>query len=193
MPKLNREQRFAVLKNIFNELGELSATRSAARLQIPADEARRLIQGWASGDDPQPTAVADEPEEDKHRERLAAREAVRPQRVQRASSTRVFRQPKRIQRPVTGKPGYTADPPKRIQREVKPPPVFTVPAEKETGDDWRDGYRGAKLFKGTHVKYENGEAIGVIVTLGRDVSEVKWFRTGAVQSELNKYLRKASR
>lgn len=183
MPKFNREQRFAVLKNIFDELGALSAQRSAARLQIPADEARKLVEAWESGVElVLPTAVA-EPEADKHRERLAARESVRPQRP--VTPQRYFRKeaaPERPQRPVTSK----------STRVIRIPGI-SIPAEKETGEETATGYKGAKLRKGSHVQYENGMSVGVILSLGRDVSEVKWFRSGAVQSEVNKYLRKASR
>ena len=52
MPKLNRQQRFAILKNVFNELGEKAFMRHAARLQVPADDARLYLDELKSGKRP---------------------------------------------------------------------------------------------------------------------------------------------
>lgn len=180
MPKFNREQRFAVLKNIYDELGDAAALRQSARLQIPSDEARNLISLWKSGAEPEP-----EPEGG-HAERLKAREAVRPQRVQR-SMPRVYRPaaPERVQRPVTA-----AEKPARVQRPVtagKP----VLPTEKETGGTQR-GYDGCALRQGSHVTYKNTDAsLGVIVKLGPEQSEVRWARSGVTKAEVNTHLWKA--
>lgn len=180
MPKFNREQRFAVLRNIYDELGDAAALRQSARLQIPSDEARNLISLWKRG--------ADAEQEYGHEERLKAREAVRPKRVER-STPRVHRPAptERVQRPVTS---AVIEKPARMQRPVtagKP----VLPAEKETGEAQR-GFAGCSLRQGSHVTYKDADAsLGVIVKLGPEQSEVRWARSGVTKAEVNTHLWKA--
>jgi len=175
MPKLNRKQRFAVLKNIFDELGEKSVMRQAARLQIPAEEARALLEEWKGG---KPAVIDEAPEA----EEAPAPRKVRPVTAEKVE--RVVRQPARVQRPVTAA---------RVVRTVtaKPAkPEVRIPPEKEEGVIV-DGYKDCELRKGSHVRHIKGESIGVILGIGPQQCEVKWFNTGAVQAEITKQLRKA--
>lgn len=178
MPKYNRQQRFAVLKNIFDELGELGVMRSAARLQVPAEEARALVTEWKGG------KKADLPEGDAapvtRPPRSTSRQA--PEREARPVKAKFTRAPRQVNRPTLE--------PTRPPRTVIKMGEASLPAEKITGDDYVEGYKGVKLFKGQHVRYSEGDAVGVIVNLGKQQSEVKWFRTGVTQAEVNTHLRK---
>lgn len=179
MPKLNRQQRFVVLKNIFDELGEIGVMRSAARLQVPADDARALVAEWKGG------AKAVLPEDDAapvSRPPRVSRQAPEPtERKARPVKAKFERAPRHVNRPTLE--------PSRPPRTIKLGEA-SLPAEKITGDDYVEGYKGVKLFKGMHVRYSEGNAVGVILNIGKQQSEVKWFRTGATQAEVNSHLRK---
>lgn len=179
MPKLNREQRFAVLKNIFEELGSKSALRQAARLQIPADDARELISEWSG----EPAEEAPAPRRARIERGAVTGRVTRSEPTSTERATRVTREPERGPRPVTAK--------KPVKLKIG---EASLPKEKEQGDDYVEGHKGAKLFKGTHVRYAGnggGVAVGCIITLGKQQSEVKWFRTGATQAEVNTHLSRA--
>ena len=168
MPKYTRKQRFAVLKNIFDELGEIGAMRSAARLQVPAEEARDLVAAWKAGRE---TAVVEDPPQEKDAPRAA-----------RPVKAKFSRPPRHVSKPTV--------------RPDRPVTVIKIgeaslPPEKITGDEFVEGFKGAKLLAGSHVRYApDGTAVGVILKLGKQQSEVKWFRTGAVQAEVNGSLRR---
>lgn len=187
MPKLNRKQRFAVLRNIFDELGETAVMRQAARLQVPADDARALLAEWKGG---KPAIIDDAPEADE----APAPRKVRPVKIER------------VQRPVTAasvgeyvrkafdeRRGVAAGAVTgRTIRPVTKPgkPEVRIPPEVESGV-MVDGYKDAELKKGTHVQRVKGDAIGVIIGIGPQQCEVKWFETGTVQAEITKQLRRA--
>ena len=177
MPKLDRKQRFAVLKNIYDELGEIGVMRSAARLQVPAAEARALVTEWGGG--PKASLSEEEAAPVARPPRATSRQA--PEREARPVKAKFTRAPRHVNKPTLA--------PARPARTIKLGEA-SLPAEKITGDDYVEGFKGVKLFKGMHVRYSEGHAIGVIVDLGKQQSVVKWFRTGVAQAEVNTHLRK---
>ena len=72
---------------------------------------------------------------------------------------------------------------KRIARVVR----VKMPKAIETGDPVT-GYRGAKLFKGTHVCRAGEGRPGTITGAGRDQCVVKWAHSGVTQAEITAYL-----
>lgn len=85
-------------------------------------------------------------------------------------------------------PRWRPKPMRQPKRQPIPKlPPLILPQQVAEGPSM-PGYRGAKIRKGMHVQRCGENTPGVVVALGPEQSVVKWFRIGAQQAEVTRYL-----